>query len=305
MNYNIVEGTKRGHLVRFNRVATNFFDAFEVPVIMGRGFDGSDTGAGAANTTPGVLVNRALVDSQFAGANPLGARIQYVGRAREANARDVILERWYEIVGVVPDFPTTRTLDVERVSRVYHPATFGEIYPAELALRVRTRDAAAFAGRFREISAAVDPNLQLRDVETAESVVKREQGLMRLIGITVTAVMLSVMVLSAAGIYALMSFTVVRRRREIGIRAALGADRNRILAGIFSRAFAQLGLGAGAGLLGAIGLEELLEGEMFQGQGAVIVPLVILVMTIVGVLAALGPARQGLRIQPTEALRDE
>jgi hypothetical protein len=252
-----------------------------------------------------VLVNRAFVDVHFGRANPLGARIRYVGRSREASARDVVLERWYEIVGVVPDFPTIRTLDVDRVSRVYHAATFGDVYPAKLALRVRSGDPAAFAGTFREIGAAVDPNLQLRDVETAESVMKREQGLMRLIGVTVTAVMLSVVVLSAAGIYALMSFTVVRRRREIGIRAALGADRNRILAGIFSRAFAQLGVGAAAGLIGAIALEQLLEGEMFQGQGAVIVPLVILLMTIVGALAALGPARQGLRIQPTEALRDE
>jgi ABC-type antimicrobial peptide transport system permease subunit len=118
-------------------------------------------------------------------------------------------------------------------------------------------------------------------------------------------VMLSVIVLAAAGIYAMMSFTVARRRREIGIRAALGADRNRILAGIFSRVFAQLALGAAAGLLGAIGLEQLLEGEMFQRQGAVIVPVVVLLMTTVGVVAALGPARQGLSIQPTEALREE
>ena len=68
----------------------------------------------------------------------------------------------------------------------------------------------------------------------------REQGFMRLIGVTVMLVMLSVIVLSAAGIYAMMAFTVARRRREIGIRAALGADRNRILAGIFARALGQL-----------------------------------------------------------------
>ena len=84
-----------------------------------------------------------------------------------------------------------------------------------------------------------------------------------------------------------------------------GADRNRILAGIFARALGQLGAGAAVGLLGAVGLEQVLEGEMFQGQGAVIVPIVVLVMTAVGLLAALGPARQGLSIQPTEALREE
>jgi ABC-type antimicrobial peptide transport system permease subunit len=163
----------------------------------------------------------------------------------------------------------------------------------------------AFAGRLREISAGVDPSLQLSKVSSPEEAAKREQGIMRLIGVTLTAVMLSLVVLSGAGIYALMSFTVARRRKEIGIRAALGADPTRILAGIFSRALAQLAAGAAVGLAGAIALEQVLEGEMFQGHGAVILPLVALFMTVTGLLAAIGPARRGLRIQPIEALREE
>jgi putative ABC transport system permease protein len=301
-DYNIVEGSKRGHLVRFNRVAVNFFEVYEVPVIMGRSFMASDVDA--VNTTPGVLVNRALVDLLFDGANPLGTRIRYVGRSREANARDVVLDRWYEIVGVVPDFPT-QLLDAERESRVYHAAAFGDLYPVELAVRVRSRDPMAFANTFREISVAVDPNLQLRDIATAEIVLKREQGLMRLIGAAVIIVMISVVGLSAAGMYALMSFTVSRRRREIGIRAALGADRNRILAGVFSRVAGQLAIGVAAGLVLAVALDQVIEGETFFGQGAVLLPIVMLTMTIVAVLAAIGPARRGLSIQPTEALRDE
>ena len=58
-------------------------------------------------------------------------------------------------------------------------------------------------------------------------------------------------------------------------------------------------------MLGAVGLEQILEGEMFQGHGAVILPIVAVLMTAVGLLAALGPARRGLSIQPTEALREE
>ena len=170
---------------------------------------------------------------------------------------------------------------------------------------MRGGDPAAFAGALRDVSVAVDPNLQVRDITTTELLVAREQGMFRMIGATVGLVMLSVLTLSAAGIYALMSFTVARRKREIGIRAALGADRNRLLAGIFARALAQLGAGAAVGLLVAIGLEQVFEGKMLEGYGAVILPLVALVMTTVGVLAAIGPARRGLRIQPTEALREE
>jgi hypothetical protein len=305
VDYNIVEGSKRGHFVRFNRVATNFFEAYEVPLIMGRTFIASDTHA--VDTMPGVLVNRTLVDLVFGGANPLGARIRYVGRSREANARDVRLNHWYEIVGVVPDFPPSESYDSDRESRVYHAATFGDVYPVELAVRVRSRDPMTFANAFRDLGAAVDPDLQLRDIATAAIVFKREQGLMRLIGLTVVIVLLSVMGLAAAGMYALMSFTVSQRRKEIGIRAALGADRNRLLIGIFARALGQLGTGAAAGLLGGIALDRILdEGDrILEGQGVVIVPIVILTITIVGVLAALGPARRGLSIQPTEALREE
>ena len=305
VDYNIVEGSKRGHFVRFNRVATNFFEAYEVPLIMGRTFIASDMQA--VDTMPSVLVNRTLVDRVFGGANPLGARIRYVGRSREANARDVKLNQWYEVVGVVPDFPTLLSYETDRDSRVYHAATFGDVYPVELAVRVPNGDPMTFATTFRDISAAVDPNLQLRDIATAEIVFKREQGLMRLIGLTVVIVLLSVIGLAAAGMYALMSFTVSQRRKEIGIRAALGAERSRLLIGIFARALGQLGAGAAAGLLGAIAFDRIIdEGDrILEGQGAVIVPIVALVMILIGLLAALGPARRGLKIQPIEALREE
>jgi ABC-type antimicrobial peptide transport system permease subunit len=127
----------------------------------------------------------------------------------------------------------------------------------------------------------------------------------RMIGVTGGLVITSVIALSAAGIYALMSFTVARRRREIGIRAALGANRNRLLAGIFGRVVGQLLAGGAVGMLGIVALERLLGGELLQRRGAVALPVVALVMVTVGLVAAWGPARQGLGIQPTEALREE
>ena len=116
-------------------------------------------------------------------------------------------------------------------------------------------------------------------------------------------VSLSVLLLSSAGIYALMSFTVSQRRKEIGIRIALGADRKRIIASIFSRALAQLAVGAVLGVAAGAALNR--GGGLMQDSGPVVLPLVALFMMAVGFVAALGPARRGLRIEPTEALREE
>jgi predicted permease len=298
VDYNIVEGTKHGHFVRFNRIAFDFFPAYDVPLLAGRALASRDADSA-------VLVNRALVERIFAGASPLGRRMRYVGRSREAGEGNIVLGRWYEIAGVVPDFPPHAVYTDGSEPKVYHVARPGDVYPALMSIRVRGNDPSTFADRVRQVSADVDPTLQLRSLSTAAEVARREQGIMRLIGMTLVGVTLSVVVLSAAGIYALMSFTVARRRREIGIRAALGANPGRILAGIFSRVFAQLAGGVALGIAGALAAESVLEGEMFQGNGAIVLPLVAACTTLVGLLSALGPARRGLQIQPTEALREE
>jgi ABC-type antimicrobial peptide transport system permease subunit len=100
-----------------------------------------------------------------------------------------------------------------------------------------------------------------------------------------------------------MSFTVTKRRREIGIRAALGADPRRVLTGVFARAAAQLGAGILAGLVLAATFEWL-TGDMGR-RAFLLLPVVSALMLAVGLFAALGPARRGLAVQPTEALREE
>jgi ABC-type antimicrobial peptide transport system permease subunit len=126
-----------------------------------------------------------------------------------------------------------------------------------------------------------------------------------MMAVGIVAVTASVLLLSAAGIYAMMSFTVARRRREIGIRVALGADSRRVLMGIFGRASAQIGAGVAAGVIVAAIAEFMTPGGNIGGRGLVLFPVVVAVMSAVGLVAAVGPARRGLRVQPTEALRNE
>jgi putative ABC transport system permease protein len=117
-------------------------------------------------------------------------------------------------------------------------------------------------------------------------------------------VLLSVFLLSAAGVYALTSFTVLQRRREIGIRTALGAHPRQVLLGVFKRVARQLGTGLALGIAAAAAIEAASGGELMSGRGRVLLPAFGVIMALVALLGALGPARRGLRIQPTEALRE-
>ena len=120
--------------------------------------------------------------------------------------------------------------------------------------------------------------------------------------VTVT---LSVLLLSAAGMYALMSFTVNQRRREIGIRAALGARPRRLILAVFKRSLSQVAVGAAAGSVIAWAIDRYLPIEQAGGANVPgIVPAVVLFMAFVAALAAAGPAARGLRVDPIEELRE-
>ena len=174
-----------------------------------------------------------------------------------------------------------------------------------VSVRVRGAAAGPFSRRLGEVAAAVDPALQLGRVRSAADIDRDVQLSLKYLALVVLAVTASVLLLSAAGMYAMMSFTVARRRREIGIRSALGATPRRVLSGVFARAAGQLALGVLVGLLISAALDRAVGGGPFVGKGVLLLPGVALLMLVIGLLAALGPARRGLAVQPTEALQSE
>ena len=174
-----------------------------------------------------------------------------------------------------------------------------------MVIRVGGSPSPQLPATLRQTAATIDPGLRLENIEGVVEAWDASQKLMRLVATAIAAVMGSALLLSAAGIYAMMSFTVARRRREIGIRAALGADARRILAGIFGRAAAQLAAGVALGVTVAATLDWLGDGTFMGGHTLTLLPSVVVVMTVVGVIAAVLPARQGLAVQPIEALRNE
>jgi putative ABC transport system permease protein len=272
-------------------VGPGFFEAFEKTVIAGRGFHDGDRAAGVRT----VLVNEAFARRYMNGASPVGRRVRYMGSDPSK------AEEWLEIVGVVDDIGMTPT-DLGEAPYVFRAVTPATASPLVMGVRMSS-DPAALAPRLRVLAADVDPGLRLDEVRPLEDIVWRVDVPLVIGAGAIAFVVALGLLLSAAGIFSLMSVSVARRTREIGLRAALGATPGRLLAGIFSRALVLTGSGIGAGNLLLV-LFIALEPEVELGQVWDALLRTSAVMLAVGLLACVEPARRALRIQPVDALKE-
>ena len=285
-----------GARVSIARVAPGFFNALEQPILDGRGFELSDL----VEERSAVIVNSTFVDRVLGGRYAIGRRVRYSTPADEEP------NPWYEIVGVVGDLGMDDATALDRVPGLYQPLASGEIQPVRLAIHVGD-DPKSFTPRLRELSSEVDPTAVISNPVALHEIRSGDAQLMPWIvlgAVILTGILLA---LSTSGIYALMSFTVTERTREIGIRTALGARRSSVVATVAKRSFVQLGFGI---LLGIPLATWLLSEFERDGRTSMHPPVVLAlllgvgVMFIVGALAFTAPTLRALRIMPTEALRD-
>jgi putative ABC transport system permease protein len=292
-----------GHRVRFTRTDIGFFNTFSVPLLSGRFFSNADL----EPSSPSVIVNRSFAQQIVGEGNALGRRIRYVeghragGRVRLPDG--VVPGTWFEIVGVVSDFPNEIDKQLTN-AKLYHPMRPGEFGVAHLAIRLDS-DPMVFVGQLRNITADIAPNLRLHDTITLDQALRKEQGAMRLVLLVIVIVTASLLLLTGAGIYAMMSFTVAQRRREIGIRTALGANARQLLTGIFARAARQIAIGVSIGIIVTVAIDAADGGDLLGERRAIILLTVAAISALVAALSTIGPARRGLAIQPSEAIRDE
>jgi ABC-type antimicrobial peptide transport system permease subunit len=161
------------------------------------------------------------------------------------------------------------------------------------------------AGKLREIAAKVDPALRVERFRFLDGVLGQQEANNSMVAYALAVVMGIVVLFSVAGIYTLMAFTVSQRRREIGIRSALGAQPSRLILGIFRSALGPVVTGAALGGLAAILLDFYLPIDQTGGRNVPgILPGAVAFMILVGLLALAGPAHRALNVDPTEALRD-
>ena len=280
------------------RVDVDFFDVLNVPILAGRAFRPADLESSAR----AVIVNQSFVDLVLGGRNPIGRRLRYTQFDDGDEPPSAEKEPWYEIVGVVRDLAMAYGND-PKVAGFYHPSAAGAAGPVRLAAHVGG-SAASIMPRVRAIADEVDPALRLYDVMPLSEVIESEMRFYAFWTWFLVVACGVALVLSLAGIYAVMAFTVAQRTREIGIRIALGADRRRIVGAIFRRPLIQVGAGIGAGGVLMLGLVLLGDG-FFTFTSIALLMAYLMVMTGVCLVAAVVPTRRALAVEPSEALRSD
>jgi putative ABC transport system permease protein len=290
-------------VVGYAEVDLNYFSAMGAPILSGRDFNSGDLAPGVRS----VIVDVRFVAQETGGRSPLGHQIR-IGRSDST---------WWQIVGVVKELGMSSPIERNVDGGVYIPVPPG--FRASTFMMVHASgDPLALTGRLRTIAEAVDPNLRLNEITRMDMA---SDPLVWFLNVwkQITTVLTGIAVLlSLAGIYAVLSFIVSKRTREIGVRVAVGASPRRIIGTIFRRPLTQVSIGivVGAFLVGlgsVVVRNHVPDSEMglhtLKG-GLSIVQLATLMgystlMLGVCLLACVVPTRRALGIQPTEALRAE
>jgi predicted permease len=284
-------------------VGQGFMEAIGARAISGRLFNDNDFVKGAA---PVAIVNEPFVRKFFGGRNPIGRRILVDNQRGRGMIDDDFRDRrnepqpWREIVGVVPDLGLS-VADPALAAGFYLPVRDEMLW--YLAIRT-TSDPLTISAPLRAAVANIDVEIQLEDVRSLEAADHEERVFLSGVATALTAMGGMALLLSIVGIYALLSFMVTRRTREIGIRIALGAQSWQVLRSITGAATVHLligGLiGTGLGVL-FVQLRSLILISI-PTPGVWMPTTIFLTLAIAGLAACWLPARRALGIRPSEAL---
>lgn len=281
---------ERGHLVGSSQVDPKYLDVLGLRMLSGRWFNASE----AISDARVVVVNKAFVDRIMGGRNPIGRKIRYVKQSAAET------QPWFEIIGVAPNVGIRSGWGP---AGMYRPLVRESLYPLNAAIHVRG-DPKIFAQRVRAIATDIDATLRLADLMPLRDVANGERDFTVFWIRMTTFVSALMLVFSLVSIYAVMSFAVARRTREIGVRVALGATPARIVKAVFKQPLRQLGMGLLAGTV----LVWALLGGTDNGVPTVKELLALgaytAVVAAVFLIACVVPTRRALSVSPTEALRD-
>jgi predicted permease len=286
-------------------VHRSYFDVLRVPMLAGRAFTSGDL----SSDVRVVIVDQGFVDLVMSGRNPVGHRVRM--RPSQMPDSSVAQLPWYEIVGVVKELGMASAAMPQRAAGMYLPVAPGSQGAVKMIVHGRG-GLLSIAPRVRELAMAVDPSLRVEQTTRLDQVTSSTLWLLGLWTRIIAGLTAVALLLSLSGIYAVLSYTVARRTREIGVRVALGASARGVITSIFRRPLTQVTLGVIAGsiliALASLGVRNTthFSGTMPAGLTASDIALLVgyaILMLGVCALACVVPTARALRVQPTEALR--
>ena len=264
-----------------------YFRVMRIPLLRGREFSEVDVGSLRV-----AVINETMARRYWPRTDPIGKRF---GTA----------DRWYTIVGIVGDVKFT-SLTKDPDPEFYEP--YRQTPIADMVLTVRTASAPlSLAPALREVVREVDPNQPVSRLTSMEEYLSDATGTPRLSALVLAGYGGAALLLSAIGIYGVISFSVTRRTREIGLRIALGARARDVMFMVVRQAVTLAAIGVAIGIGGALALTNVTQGILFgvnPREPFVYLGVSALLIAIAS-LAAFVPARRAARISPSVALRCE
>ncbi len=272
-----------------------YFQSMRIPLLRGRDFSATDD----SKANPVVIISQSMANKFFPGEDPIGKHIT------PGLTDGVVKEVPREIVAVVGDVKTRR-LTEEIAPQHYLP--LGQAMVGLPSLVIRTAvDPVSLVPAVRSQVAQMDKNLALFNVHTMDSVVGQSAAQQRFQATLLSCFAAMALLLSAVGLYGLLSYLVVQRTLEIGVRIALGAQRRDVMGMILGRGVTLAVGGLAIGIVASVALTRFVRGLLFGVQPLDVLTFVGVssVLLLVSLLASSAPAYRAARLDPIKTLRDQ
>ena len=297
----VIEGRQGDPVVAdYFGITPNYFATLGIPLLRGRLFTEDDT----IESQNVIIINQTLARQHFGGRDPIGLRIAIGGR-RNSSIPDEEYRKWPIIVGIVNDTKTL-TVNGQVFPQIYVPYWQWPMQTPYAVIRAKGDPAALTALLRREIKSTI-PNIPVPKIETMDAILGEVTAAPRFQTYLLTAFSALALALAAIGLYATLAYAVAQRTHEIGIRMALGAERNRVLILIIKDGLKLVALGAAIGILLSLASTKLLTTALFGLRPAATIPIltVTTLLFLIALLASYLPARRASKVNPIEALRHE
>ncbi len=277
--------------VIWRSVVGDYFGTMRIPLVRGRLFQSMDT----RDAPPVVLIDEAMAKRFWPARDPIGQRIRF----GNGSHRD-----WATIVGVVGD-ARSQSADAPAPLEVYRPNTQQELAFMHYVIRTRGEPLAAM-GAIRAAVRSFDQTVPIADVRSMEQLSAMSSSTRRIIARLLQAFAVLGLFLGAVGIYGVVAYSVRRRTRELGIRAALGAAQGRLTTMVIGEGLRMSSVGIAIGVAAAMLATQPLRTLLFGVDALDPLVYVAVGATLVGVTiaASLAPARRAARVDPAVALKE-